>query len=127
MCNTLLTRHAVAIVTIGTSEWIANQSPNGRISTGRGDRGQPDERGTAAPERLTATFPGGVSDRARGDEAEDRCAFNWRRWYRSARPESAAVTLPAGSMPNTIIGIPLSMQRLNAVESTTLRPRTRAS
>ena len=34
--------------------------------------------------------------------------------------------LPAGSMPKTCIGIPLSMQRLNAVESTTLSPWTSA-
>ena len=42
-------------------------------------------------------------------------------------PRSALVMLPAGSMPKTTIGIRLSMHRLNAVESTTLRPWIRAS
>ena len=42
-------------------------------------------------------------------------------------PRSARVTLPAGSMPNTRMSMPLSMHRLNAVESTTFRPRCSAS
>jgi hypothetical protein len=42
-------------------------------------------------------------------------------------PRIARVTLPCGCIPKTIIGILLSMQRLNAVESTTLSSRRSAS
>src|SRR5699024_4826330 len=42
-------------------------------------------------------------------------------------PRMARVMLPGRSRPNTIIGWALSMQRLKAVESTTFRPRLRAS
>src|SRR5690606_15572177 len=45
----------------------------------------------------------------------------------SCSPRRAVVMLAAGSVPNTPVGMPLSMHRLHAVEATTLRPCTCAS